>query len=110
VPFKSVGEGWGGGGAANDEAGGDEKFALEAGFARVFGVEAEGFKSGSGEVGAGESDRGKRRKGELCEVDVIETDDGEVVRNPEALEIGGAEDADGGHVIGADDSGWLAGE
>jgi len=108
--LRSVGEGRGGGGAADDEAGGDEELALQAGFAGVFGVDAESFKGGACEVGAGEADGGERRQSEFREVDVVESDDGEVLGYAEALEVGRAKDTDCGHVVGAENGGWLSGE
>jgi hypothetical protein len=70
-----VGEGWRGGGAADHEVGGDQEFALQASFARVFSMQAEGFKCGACEVSAGEANSSERGQGEFCEVDVVESDD-----------------------------------
>ena len=100
----------GGGGSADDEAGGDEEFALEVGAVGVFGLLAESFKGGVGEIGAGEADGGQRGQRELGEVNVVEADDGEVLGHAQAFHVGGAEDADGGHVVGADDGRGARGE
>ena len=102
--------GGGGGGSADNEAGGDEKLALRFGAVGVFGLLAEGFKGGAREIGAGEADGGQGRQRELGEVDVVEADDGEVLGHAQAFHVSGAQDADGGHVVGADDGRGARGE
>jgi len=73
-------------------------------------MEAEGFECGTGEVGTGEANRGQRRQGELCEIDVVESNDREVLWHTQALKVGCAKDPDCSHVVGADDSCGLPGE
>ena len=70
----------------------------------------ESIEGGAREIGAGEPDRGERGQRELGKIDVIETDDREILRHAKTLHVGGAQNADGGHVIGADDGGGTSGE
>ena len=66
----------------------------------MLGLLAESFKGCARQVGAREADGRKGRQRELGEVDVVEADDGEVLRYAQALNVGGAQHADGGHVVG----------
>jgi hypothetical protein len=72
--------------------------------ARAFG------EGGAGEIGAREADGGERGQRELGESDVVEADDREIVGHAQAFHVGGAQNADGGHVVGADDGGGARGE
>ena len=73
------------------------------GFPGLFAMLAEGFEAALRQVNAGEPDGGERRKRELGEIDVVEADDGQILGHAQALHVGGAQNADGGHVIRADD-------
>src|SRR6202012_960583 len=57
---------------------------------------------GASQIGAREADGSERGERVLVKVDVIEADDGEILRYVQTVHIRRAEDADGGHVIGAD--------
>lgn len=50
-----------------------------------------------------EADGGERREREFCEGYVVEAYDREILWHSEALEICGAQDADGRHVVRTDD-------
>ena len=63
----------------------------------------QGIEGSAGKVGSGKPDGGQRGQREFGEVDIVEADDREVLRDTQALEVSRAEDADGGHVVGADD-------
>ena len=66
---------------------------------------AESFESRACQVNAGEPDGGERRKREFGEINVVEADDGQILGHAQVLHVGGAQNADGGHVIGTDDCG-----
>src|SRR5579863_3300718 len=63
----------------------------------------QGIEGGAGQVGTREPDGGERGQRELRKIDVVEADDREVLGYVEVLHIGGAQDADGRHVVGAND-------
>ena len=64
---------------------------------------AERVEGGPRQVSAGQTDSGERGQGEFCEIDVVEADDGQILRHAQTLHVGGAQNADGGHVVRADD-------
>ena len=47
-------------GAAHDEAGGDQELALHLGIVGVFGLQAQRFEGGAGQVSARKADGGER--------------------------------------------------
>ena len=78
---------------------------------RVGGLEArqEVVDGGGGEIATGHADGGEGWDGVFGEVDVVETDEGEVVGD---AEVGFEErvlNTDGGHVVGTHDGGWPVG-
>ena len=95
---------------ADDEIRRDQEFALQSGTVDAFNLSVESIEGGAGEIDSREADGGERRQRVLREGDVVEADDREILRYMEAFHIGGAENADGGHVIGADDGGGTTGE
>src|SRR5579859_4442020 len=64
---------------------------------------AERVKCRASEIVARETDGGERGKRELRKIDVIEANDRKVMRHTKSFKIGGTQDADRGHVVGADD-------
>src|SRR5579864_8550831 len=66
---------------------------------------AESFESVLCQVRARKSDRGERREREFSKVDIVEANDGKVLRHAKVLHVDRAQDADGRHVIRTDDRG-----
>ena len=94
----------------NDETGRDKEFVRQFLICRLFGLSAKRLEGGVCELGAGKSNGCEGRQGELGEIDVFETNDGEIVGHAQALRIGSVEDADGGHIVRADDGSWAGGK
>jgi hypothetical protein len=63
----------------------------------------ERIERGLRQFDAREADGCERGQRELGESDVVEADDGEILRNAEALKVGSAQHSDGRHVIRTDD-------
>ena len=72
---------------------------MHLGVARVFCLLAKSLECGAGKVGAREADGGERRKSELGKVDVVEADDAEILGHTQTFHVGGAQDANGGHIV-----------
>ncbi len=83
---------------------------LQTRAAGVFELVPESAEGGAGKIGAREADGGEGRQRVLGESDIVEADNRHIMGYAEALHVGGAQNADGGHVIGADDSGGTSGE
>ena len=62
------------------------------------------------QIGAREANGGQRRQRELGEVDVVQPDDREVLGHAQPFVVGGAQNANGGHVVRANDRGRARGE
>src|ERR1035438_4870141 len=84
------------------KAGRNQKLALNLRADGEFRLLAESFKGCARQVGTREADGGKRRQRELGEVDIVQADDRKVLRYAQALHAGGAQYADGGHVVGTE--------
>ena len=61
------------------------------------------LEGGAGKVCARQTDRRERRQGVLGEVHVVEADHREILRHALAGHVRRAQNADGGHVVGAND-------
>ena len=70
-----------------------------------FSLLAKCFKGSSRQVGARKPDRSERGQCELGKVDIVKPNHREIVRDPQSSHVGGAQHADGGHVVGANDGG-----
>jgi len=77
--------------------GGDSVIGILGGFAADEALKSG--QGGDGELGAGKTDGGKRRLGEVSEGDVIETDERNVARNFEPGVMNGAQGADCGEIV-----------
>ena len=70
----------------------------------------KGIEGRAGKIRPREADAGERGQREFGEIDVVEADNGEILGHAEACQIGRAENADGGHVVGTDEGGGTRGE
>jgi hypothetical protein len=105
-----TGRGRGRGGIADDETCRDQELALQSGIVSAVDLGVERIEGSAGEVSAGEADGGERGKRVLSECNVVEAYHGEILWYAEALSVGSAQNANGGHVVGADDGGGASGE
>ena len=96
------------GGLANDEAGVDFADCFDGGAYRLEARQeiVDGF---IGEIFAGHANGGERRDSVFGEMDVVETDEGEVVGDFKPGLEERVLNADGGHVVRAHDGGWARG-
>src|ERR1035438_1969801 len=67
------------------KAGRNQELALNLRAYAMLGLLAQSLKGGAGQVSAREADGRQGRQSELGEVDVVEADDGEVLRYAQAL-------------------------
>ncbi len=66
---------------------------------------AEGCDGSAGDLEARHLNCCQRRDGHLGDVDVVEADDGDIVRNVHSGSVKLVQDTDGGHIVGAHDGG-----